>query len=206
MVRVFGLFDTIAQAEEASRQLLDSGLAQEAVTIGAYDKPLAEAVVGAPNSLRAHPQQTHPGSAFVSVSVPEEQGEAVRAVLRAAGARDLKDVAELDRRASIEMQRRSRSDGYHAPSMELLPPAGRCEEIFDPLGLNWAESSKFGTGLGALAGAGAGAMLGMMAGPAGAVFGAIAGVLAGAGLGALLDMAGESFAPVRAHEPRQNRG
>jgi hypothetical protein len=213
MVRVFGLFDTLAQAEDATRQLVDTGIAREAIMLGAYDRPLAEVAVGAPNSLRSQPQQARPGSTFVSVSVPEEQGEAVRALLRSVGAHDLKAAAEADRQASIELQRGAGIEAHHtpgvvahnAPGVELLPPAGRSEEIFDPLGLNWAESSKFGTGLGALAGVAAGAAVGIMGGLVGAVFGAIAGGLTGTGLGALLDVAGESFAPARAHEPKHGR-
>ncbi|MEN9934710.1 MAG: hypothetical protein RLZZ387_1289 [Chloroflexota bacterium] len=46
MARVFGLFDTRAQAEDAAQRLIDAGVPLEALTVVARDERQAEAAVG----------------------------------------------------------------------------------------------------------------------------------------------------------------
>lgn len=244
MARVFGLFDSRAQAGDAAQRLLDAGVPLEALTVVAHDERRAEAAVGeagvgegdvtgqgaaqggvlgllagiglaavpmlgpalmfgAPLTAaagaalgaaagtaaepgldpRVYAEGVRRGGTLVSAEVPDDRAEAVRDALLAAGAVDIGARAAEWRAA-----------GW-TPSADEGP--------YDSFGLNWAESSKLGTGGGAIAGAVTGAAVGAIGGPVGAALGAIAGAAAGAGVGAIGDAAGEAFAPTRAHEQQR---
>ena len=229
MGRVFGLFDSRAQAEAAAQRLLDAGVPLEALTVVTHDEHRAEAAVGdagagerdvigqgaleggvlgllagvglaavptlgpalmfgapltaaagavlgaaaAPgHDLRVYAEGVRRGGTLVSAEVPDERAEAARDTLLAAGAVDIGARVAAWRAAG-------------------WAPSGN-ERPYDSFGLNWAESSKLGTGGGALAGAAAGAAVG-----------AIAGAAAGASIGAVGDVAGEAFAPTRNHEQHE---
>lgn len=83
--------------------------------------------------------------------------------------------------------------GAIAGSMDTMPRTGSMDNAAGDVRNDWEESSKVGTGGGALAGAAAGAAIGSAGGPVGTVIGGIAGAATGAGVGAAGDVAGENI-------------
>ncbi len=111
------------------------------------------------------------GGTLVTVSANDTQAEEVSRIFHRFNAIDMNQ-----RRETLKNEGWSRFDG-DAPN----PGMKR----------DWEDSSKVGTGAGALAGATTGAVAGAVAGPIGAVVGGVTGAVVGAGSGGVADAAGE---------------
>lgn len=182
MQTIIGLFDTLAGARDAARELAERGVPENMIGL----------------------MEDGPGVSGALLTVRAEAAGVAQAVAAMRRHR-VADIQQRDGDWQVEKGWRDAEGDYSVPRANRDPsahtdpdpaaPRVRRDHRDEPAGAAWQDSSKVGTAAGALSGAAAGAAAGALGGPAGAVIGGALGAAAGAAAGAAGDVAGERAVP-----------